>query len=232
MDITIESFTGLPIVTADTAQETVQYLGLTQWRTLSMHSIQEFLKSNASEEDLKTAQKFAPEVQILVLEKPDGEQFIGARSTGRDWVTGFCLIDTPCESYVVVVAQYKHGADQITWALPSGVINNDDRKTYDPELACGRREFEEKTGIRVGTIDRLSEHPRLLSGGNSTLRYQPVIIHPHEPLTRITQHLDPHEQLVVVLFKVEDWIAFLEQGNGIEASAEGTTLLALRHLGI
>lgn len=63
-------------------------------------------------------------------------------------------------NFVPVVAEFKHGAEEVVIALPGGKINQDET----PEV-CAEREFLEETGIRLKKV----ELRRLIWGYNPLL---------------------------------------------------------------
>lgn len=70
-----------------------------------------------------------------------------------DWVN---IIAITTDSEVVMVEQYRVGADQVTLELPGGILDHKDEKASD----AAERELLEETGYGGGTIvDLGSIHP-------------------------------------------------------------------------
>src|SRR5574338_216887 len=52
---------------------------------------------------------------------------------------------------VLLIRQFRHAADGFIWEVPAGRLDQG-----EPPEACARRELEEETGMRAGTLRRLT----------------------------------------------------------------------------
>jgi 8-oxo-dGTP pyrophosphatase MutT (NUDIX family) len=225
--VTYHEQSGFPIVTADNVDFVLDSLGVHNWPQIAPPmELSAYVASDLTEE--QTAElRFAPKVEVLTLQTPRSEVYRGFRTSGKDWSTGLCLLPG---NLVPTAVEYKAGADQRTYTLPSGTISKADLETDDPEASCIKREFREETGFAVKQVIPLTGKPLLVAGRNSTLRYRPYLIEVLLPLQVYYQKFDRHEHLQIVLFELEEWLKFCREGSGVEATAVSTTYLALHEL--
>ncbi|HEX2635613.1 MAG TPA: NUDIX hydrolase [Gemmatimonadales bacterium] len=84
---------------------------------------------------------------------PDGSsgQLEMLRHPGASAVVPF--LDPPghADPRVLLIRQFRHAADGFIWEVPAGRLDPGEA----PE-ACARRELEEETGMRAGTLERLT----------------------------------------------------------------------------
>jgi ADP-ribose pyrophosphatase len=120
-----------------------------------------------------------------------------------DWVNAVALTK---DNKIILVRQYRHGADIISLEIPGGVIDGDEL----PESAV-KRELLEETGYTFETCEQIATlYPNPATANNRTFTYfltGGVKTHP--------QHLDEHEILNVEEYSIEEVKQFLKE-NKIE----------------
>lgn len=121
-----------------------------------------------------------------------------------DWVN---VIPVTPKNEVVLIRQYRHGAQSISLEIPGGMV---DKEEANPNLAA-RRELEEETGytsseiISLGTVNPnpaiqrnlchffLAKNAMLMGNG--------------------TQHLDPAEDIEVILLPLAEIPTLIKNGT-------------------
>jgi 8-oxo-dGTP pyrophosphatase MutT (NUDIX family) len=138
----------------------------------------------------------------------------------RDWVHVVAL--TPAAE-LVLVRQFRPGADAAVLELPGGIMEPNET---DP-VAAAAREFREETGYDAPAyqaVAALSPEP-----AHATNRVHFVLAEGAVPAT--PQRLDPGEEIAVELHPVSTVLAGLAEGMLGNASHVGGLLLALRQAG-
>ena len=109
-----------------------------------------------------------------------------------NWVNAIAVTK---EHKIIMVRQYRHGADIISLEVPGGVIDGDEL----PEEAI-KRELLEETGYSFDSAELIaSTYPNPATANNITFTYLMLGgIKTHE------QHLDEHEILEVEEYSIED----------------------------
>lgn len=109
-----------------------------------------------------------------------------------NWVNAVALTE---EGKIIMVRQYRHGADIVSLEIPGGVIDGDEA----PEFAI-KRELLEETGYSFKTCKLVAElYPNPATSNNITSTY--VLtggVKTHE------QHLDEHEVLNVEEYSLDE----------------------------
>ena len=84
---------------------------------------------------------------------PDGStgQLEMLRHPGASAVVPFLDHPGDADPRVLLLRQFRHAADDFIWEVPAGRLDPGET----PE-ACARRELEEETGMRAGTLERLT----------------------------------------------------------------------------
>ena len=224
---------GMPVVTAATVYDVVRQQGIARWprNGLSM-SLAAYMAGTLTEEESREAERFAPGAEVVFLRKPpDGALYVGFTARLRSWASVFALLP---DDLVPVVAEYKHGVDKVTLALPSGVPTAIERSGARPLLAAGMREFQRETGLLVHEVDTLSD-PLAIAGRNVECEFQPLIAKLKKPIGLVPEKPDKDPNLLAVLFPLKEWLYSIRHKHGdalqIEDSAVSTTFLALLQLG-
>ena len=84
---------------------------------------------------------------------PDGStgQLEMLRHPGASAVVPFLDDPRGPDPRVLLIRQFRHAADDFIWEVPAGRLDPGE----SPE-ACARRELEEETGMRAGTLEQLT----------------------------------------------------------------------------
>jgi ADP-ribose pyrophosphatase len=84
---------------------------------------------------------------------PDGStgQLEMLRHPGASAVVPFLDDPEGADPRVLLIRQFRHAAQAFIWEVPAGRLDPGEA----PE-ACARRELEEETGMRAGTLERLT----------------------------------------------------------------------------
>ena len=179
------------------------------------------------------AGRFAPKAEVLFLVPPGGTK-IGTyfRSTGRDWASVFAPVPDPKDPHVPkyqlvpVVAEWKHGAEEISIGPPAGVP-----KKGETMEDCGRREFMEETGFELESMEALAGGVTTpVSGRQTTQGFRAFLGKGKTPVVRGESRLDDSAYLKLMLVPLPVWLEVVAQGLTGESSAIVTTFLALRKL--
>jgi len=109
-----------------------------------------------------------------------------------DWASAVALT---AEGKIIMVRQYRHGADIVSLEIPGGVIDGDEGSE-----AGIKRELQEETGYTFKTCKLIAElYPNPATSNNRTFTYFLTGgVKTHE------QHLDEHEILNVEEYTVEE----------------------------
>jgi 8-oxo-dGTP pyrophosphatase MutT (NUDIX family) len=141
---------------------------------------------------------------------------------GKPWTTVFALVG----ELVVLVAEYKHGADAISLVPPSGIPRSGE--TMDE---CAAREYLEETGFTVEGLEALAPNGLAVASRNSSIRYYPYIARIPEDSDRQPARLDDTEHIRAVLMPLGDWLELLAAGEVLDDCAYSATFLGLTRLG-
>jgi 8-oxo-dGTP pyrophosphatase MutT (NUDIX family) len=166
--------------------------------------------------------RFAPRTEAVFLVTPDGKPYTGFRTIGKPWTTVFALVG----ELVVLVAEYKHGADAISLVPPSGIPRSGE--TMDE---CAAREYLEETGFTVEGLEALAPNGLAVASRNSSIRYYPYIARIPEDSDRQPARLDDTEHIRAVLMPLGDWLELLAAGEVLDDCAYSATFLGLTRLG-
>jgi 8-oxo-dGTP pyrophosphatase MutT (NUDIX family) len=123
---------------------------------------------------------------------------------------------------VIMVRQYKHGAQEILLEFPGGVFNSDS----EPAEQAAIRELQEETGYTSTHITRLStvfDNPT-----KDTNRIHFFLAQQVEKL--YDQHLDSTEDIVIEKVNLEDIPSKIIRGEICVAGSIAISFLALQHL--
>lgn len=224
----VHSKFGFPVVNAENIFDVLADLGIKPWSKASpVISLDEYIASGL--DDAQQAElRFAPKTEVVSLIDHRNRPFRGFRSVGKDWATVFTLLPG---DLVPIVGEYKHGADEVTLVPPSGVPTKADLQSGDPMAACAMREWEEETGLKLVRVEALTDQPLMISGRQSTVRYNPYLGTTVTPLIKGKSKLDDTEQLKMVLVPLTEWLKLIANGRGIEDCAVSVTFLGLQALG-
>jgi 8-oxo-dGTP pyrophosphatase MutT (NUDIX family) len=183
-------------------------------------------------EEEKVDLRFAPKDEVVFLEQPNGKPFTGFRNVGKNWATVFAVLPG---DLIPIVGEFKHGAEVISLVPPSGVLSKAEMEissVLERMMACGKREFQEETGMKLKRVTPLSsEHGLPVSTRQSTQRCYPLLGEIELPVRPGPSKLDQTEHLKMVLIPLGEWMVLLNSGKVYEDCAVSTTYLALGKLG-
>jgi ADP-ribose pyrophosphatase YjhB (NUDIX family) len=220
---------GFPVVTASNYRATLATLGITAWPRHE-HSIPLAAYAQRSLTDTQRAEMehFAPKSEVVMLQDPHGGTFTGFRTVQRNWATVFTLLPG---DYLLLTAEFKHGAECVALGLPSGAVEQRDTDAPNAMEACALREFEEETGVVLAGVESLSTRGIPVASRTSTQQIFPFLGRITDPLVRCPTRLDPTEHLRTIAMPLTEWMTMLRTGDITEECAVSVTFLALLRLG-
>lgn len=136
-----------------------------------------------------------------------------------NWVNAVALTE---DNKVIMVRQYRHGADIISLEIPGGVIDGDEL----PEAAI-KRELLEETGYSFEDAELIcTSYPNPATSNNVTFTFLLTGgIKSHE------QHLDEHEILAVEEYTIDEVKIFLRDNLIAQALHSNALFYGLTKLG-
>jgi ADP-ribose pyrophosphatase len=159
-------------------------------------------------------------VRIDQCELPDGKVIDGLVLEFGDWATILALTK---EQEVVLVRQYRHGAQKVILELPGGAAEPGDKNP----LEAARRELLEETGyssdhfIQIGCV---SPNP----ANQTNLIYSFLAL---DAVKVADQNLDETEEIEVVLKPLEEVIAMAKNGGLFQSMQVSAVFFALAYFG-
>jgi 8-oxo-dGTP pyrophosphatase MutT (NUDIX family) len=217
---------GIPIVTAETVYPYLDSIGIRPWPELEPPiDLETYIGRDLTDEQ-RSEMRFAPKAEVVTHRDPQGNPYRGFRTVMKDWATTFCLLPG---DLVVLVAEWKHGANVISLVPPSGVPSKKDNGSME---ACAKREFEEESGITLKNVIALSGTEGLpIATRGLTSRYFPFLGQTFSDFIVGPSSLDEKETLQLLLMPLTEWLKLIESGRVQEECAVSVTYLALRRLG-
>ena len=159
-------------------------------------------------------------VRIDKCELPGGQVIDGFVLEFGDWVNVIALTH---QQDVVLVRQYRHGAQKVLLELPGGVMDPED----ESPLHAARRELLEETGYTSDTfiqIGCLSPNP----ANHTNLIYSFLAT---DASLVGSQSLDDTEDIEVLLKPLDEVIAMAKNGELLQTMQVSAVFFALAHLG-
>lgn len=215
---------GFPVVDSKNIFSVLAELGIGVWpRIEEPVPLEMYLKRDLTDEE-KQELRFVPKAEVVRLQDPSGIPFTGFRRKGKDGVMVFTLLP---EDLLVIVAEFKHGAEVITLMPPGGLLES---KGKSPILHV-QEEFEQETGIILEKVLSCLPHGIPENARQATHRFHPFLGVPKLPLEMRPQQLEKTEFLKVLLIPLYDWVQLINQGAVQETNAIVCTYFAMVQLG-
>lgn len=159
-----------------------------------------------------------PRVRIDKCELANGRVFEPMVFEFRRWANVFALTE---RNEVVMIRQYRHGAQSIVWEFPGGIV--EDGETIEDGA---RRELLEETGFTAGSlieVGRINPNP-----ANHTNTLYAFFA---SGATRVQeQHLDEAEEIEVHLVPLEEVVTMGKRGEIPNALQVAVLFHVLAHL--
>ena len=158
-------------------------------------------------------------VRIDKCELPDGKVIDGFVLEYADWATIVALTKA---QEVVLIQQYRHGAQKVILELPGGAMESGD----ESPLHAARRELLEETGytsnnfIQIGCV---SPNP----ANQTNLIYSFLALDAEKVGS---QNLDGTEEIEVVLKPLEQVIAMAKNGGLLQSMQVSAVFFTLAYL--
>ena len=160
-----------------------------------------------------------PNIRLDQCELRDGRHIQGFVLEFHDWVTVLALTK---QNEVVMIRQYRHGAQQVIEELPGGMIDPEDR---DP-LEGARRELLEETGYtseRFVLVGKVSPNPAIQ---NNTI-YSYLALDAEQAGA---QSLDETEEIEVLLKPLDEVVRMAQNSQLLQAMQVATVFFTLAWL--
>ena len=157
-------------------------------------------------------------VRIDKCELPNGMVIDGFVLEYRDWVTVIALTK---QQEMVLVRQYRHGAQKVILELPGGAMDAEDQSP----MQAARRELLEETGYTSDTfiqIGCVSPNP----ANQTNLIYSFLALDAEKVGS---QHLDATEDIEVVLKPLDDVIRMAKNGELLQSMQVSAVFFALAY---
>ena len=157
-------------------------------------------------------------VRIDKCELPNGMMLEGFVLEYGDWAT---ILAVTKQQEVVLVRQYRHGAQKVILELPGGAMEPED----ESPMQSARRELLEETGytsdnfIQIGCV---SPNP----ANQTNLIYSFLALDAERVAT---QHLDDTEDIEVVLKPLEEVIRMAKSGELLQSMQVSAVFFALAY---
>jgi 8-oxo-dGTP pyrophosphatase MutT (NUDIX family) len=158
-------------------------------------------------------------IRLDQCELPNGKVIEGTVFEFRNWVT---VLGLTKQQEVVLIRQYRHGAQKVIVELPGGVMDAED----ESPLFAARRELQEETGytsdrlIQVGCV---SPNPAI----QTNLIYSFLALDAEKVSN---QHLDEAEEIEVLLKPLDDVVTMAKNGELFQTMQVSTVFFTLAYL--
>ena len=158
-------------------------------------------------------------VRIDTCELPNGKVIDGFVVEFGPWVT---IVAVTKEQQVVMVRQYRHGAQKVLLELPGGAMDAED----ESPLQAARRELLEETGYTSDTFIQIGcVYPNPANQTNQIYSFLALDVE------RISsQNLDETEEIELELKPLEAVIALAKNGELLQSMQVSALFFALAYL--
>lgn len=159
-----------------------------------------------------------PRFRFDKVELPNGKFFEATALEFRTWASVLALTK---DQDVVLVRQFRHGAQDICWEFPGGVVEEGENP-----LAGIQRELSEETGYTTSNIIEVGKfYPNPALQTNLMYAY---LAYDVEKTT--IQELDDAEDIEVHLVPLDELIAMAKRGEFLHGLQVAVLFHALAHL--
>ena len=158
-------------------------------------------------------------IRLDRCELPNGKIIEGTVLELGTWVTVLAITK---QQEVVLIRQYRHGAQKVILELPGGAAD----ESNESPLETARRELWEETGYtcnRLIQIGCVSPNP----ANQTNLIYSFLALDAEKAGD---QHLDETEEIEVVLRPLDDVIAMAKNGELLQSMQVSAVFFALAYL--
>ena len=158
-------------------------------------------------------------IRLDRCELPNGNILEGTVLEFSTWATVLALTK---DQEVVLIRQYRHGAQKVIVELPGGAMDTED----ESPLAAARRELQEETGYtseRIVQVGCVSPNP----ANHTNLIYSFLAL---EAEKVSGQHLDANEEIEVFLKPMEEVIAMAKNGELLQSMQVSALFFTLAYL--
>ena len=159
-----------------------------------------------------------PRFRIDKCELPNGKLFEPMVFEFRTWAVVLALTKS---QEVVLIKQYRHGAQDIFWELPGGVVEDGENP-----LDGVRRELSEETGYTTSNMIEVGKfYPNPANQSNIMYAFLAYDVEKTD-----IQELDDAEDIEVHLVPLDELIAMTKRGEFLHGLQVAVLFHALAHM--
>jgi ADP-ribose pyrophosphatase len=159
-----------------------------------------------------------PRYRFDKVELPNGKVFEATALEFRTWAAVLAITK---DQQVVLIKQFRHGAQDILWEFPGGVVNDG-----ESPLDGARRELTEETGYTTSTMIEVGKfYPNPALQTNLMYAYLAYDVEKTD-----VQELDDAEDIEVHLVSLDELIAMTKRGEFLHGLQVATLFHALAYM--